>query len=74
MLALAYDVPVPGYGTMHCNTIRLWRAQPTSEFDLHEFNEGNYFGAIESRQKAEQITKVLDYSDCSRVGLEHRLK
>lgn len=74
VLAVAYDVPVPGYGTNHCNVLRLWHSAPTSEFDLHEFNEGNYFGAIANRQKAEQITKVLDYSDCSHQGLEHRLK
>lgn len=74
VLAVAYDIPVPGYDTMHCNTLRLWQAKPTSEFDLKEFNEGNYFGAIDSRQKAEQITKVLDYSDCSRTGQLHRMK
>jgi len=74
VLAVAYDIPVPGYDTKHCNILRLWRSEPTSEFDFDEFNEGNYFGAIASRQKAEQITKVLDYSDCSCDGLLHRLK
>ena len=71
---MGYDIPVPGHDTKHCNVLRLWHSKPISEFNFREFNEGNYFGAVYSRQEAEQITKVLDYSDCSLVGLEHRLK
>ena len=74
VLAMAYDIPVPGYDTKHCNTLRLWRSMPISEFNFTEFNDGNYFGAISNRQEAEQITRVLDYIDSSYTGLEHRLK
>lgn len=47
ILAMAYDIPIPGYDTKHCNCLRLWRAKPVSEFDLDLFNEGEYYKAIE---------------------------
>jgi len=53
VIAMAYDNPIPGYKTFHCNCIRLWRAKPTSEFDLEKFEAGNYFEAIEKKQQAE---------------------
>jgi len=46
VLAMAYDYPVPGFATNNCNSIRLWRAKPTSEFDLSNFSAGKYFEAI----------------------------
>ena len=63
ILAMAYDIAVPGYDTKHCNCLRLWRAKPISEFDLELFNEGEYYKAIECQMNAELITSVLDYSD-----------
>lgn len=48
VMAMAYDVPVPGYGNGIVNTMRLWSAKATREFDLHFFIEGKY---IESVQK-----------------------
>lgn len=47
VLAMAYDTPIPGYLNKHCNSLRLWRAKPISEFDLERFNEGHYYEAIE---------------------------
>lgn len=37
-LAVAYDTPIPGYGTKNCANIRLWKAVPQSGFDLNSFN------------------------------------
>src|SRR5690606_9667964 len=42
VLAMAYDVPIPGYGTETVNNLRLWSAKAAREFDLSHFNEGNY--------------------------------
>lgn len=51
--AMAYDTAIPGYATQNCSWLRLWKALPVQEFNLHDFNEGNYFGVVENRQKAE---------------------
>ena len=42
VVATAYDVPVPGYGTRTVGNLRLWHALPDEEFDLAAFNEGAY--------------------------------
>ena len=42
MIAEAYDVPIPGYGTKTCSNLRLWDALPSTEFDLEAFNAGDY--------------------------------
>lgn len=43
---MAYDMPIPGYNTFNCNSLRLWRSRPTNEFDFESFNKGDYYGAI----------------------------
>jgi starch phosphorylase len=50
---MAYDVPMPGFNTFNCNTIRLWSAKPNCEFNFEKFNEGNYYAAIADRQESE---------------------
>ena len=42
VVAEAYDVPIPGYKTKTCSTLRLWDALPSSELDLAAFNAGDY--------------------------------
>ncbi len=49
VLANAYDTIILGYGTEVTNTLRLWSAKATEEIDLSAFNQGNYFGAVESK-------------------------
>jgi len=73
VLATPYDTPVPGYGTQTVNTLRLWAARAVEEFDLHEFNEGDYIGAIEARARSENICRVLYPSDNVVAGQELRL-
>ncbi|HKC08937.1 MAG TPA: glycogen/starch/alpha-glucan phosphorylase, partial [Methylomirabilota bacterium] len=73
VLATPYDTPVPGYGTQTVNTLRLWAARAVEEFDLHEFNAGDYIGAIESRARSENICRVLYPSDNVVAGQELRL-
>ena len=73
VLATPYDTPVPGYGTQTVNTLRLWAARAVEEFDLHEFNAGDYIGAIEARARSENICRVLYPSDNVAAGQELRL-
>jgi glycogen phosphorylase len=74
VVAMAYDVPVPGYGTETVNNLRLWSAKATTEFDLGHFNEGNYEQSVEERNDSETISKVLYPNDASASGRELRLK
>jgi starch phosphorylase len=76
LMAMAYDIPVPGYGTStHAvSMLRLWSAIATRDFDLRYFNEGNYVKAVEDKVESENISKVLYPSDSTVVGRELRLK
>ncbi len=74
VVAMAYDVPIPGYGTDTVNNLRLWSAKASREFDLRHFNDGNYEKAVEERNATESISKVLYPNDASASGRELRLK
>ena len=73
VLATPYDTPIPGFGGFTVNTLRLWGARAVQEFNLEEFNEGDYIGAIESRARSENICRVLYPNDNVFVGRELRL-
>ena len=73
VLAMAYDTIVPGYGTQATNTLRLWSAKATEEIDLGAFNSGNYFGAVESKNHSENVSRVLYPDDSTESGRELRL-
>ena len=74
VLAVPYDVPVPGYRNETVNTLRLWKSEATNEFDLDEFNAGSYTDAVAAKTIAEQITMVLYPNDASENGKELRLR
>ncbi|MBN7798548.1 glycogen/starch/alpha-glucan phosphorylase [Parahaliea mediterranea] len=74
VLAIPYDIPVPGYRNGTVNTLRLWKAEATDEFDLEEFNAGSYTDAVAAKNQAEQITMVLYPNDASEAGKELRLR
>lgn len=74
VMAMAYDIPVPGYGNDVVNTMRLWSAKSTREFDLHFFSEGKYVEAVEKKMLTENISKVLYPPDKVIEGRELRLK
>ncbi len=74
VMAMAHDTPIPGYGTQTVNTLRLWSAKATREFDLKFFNEGNYIRALEKKMTTENISKVLYPADNVQEGRELRLK
>ncbi|KAF8630104.1 hypothetical protein AX17_005500 [Amanita inopinata Kibby_2008] len=74
VLAMAYDVMIPGYDTKTTNNLRLWESKPKRGFDLNSFNAGNYERAVESSNSAEAITSVLYPNDHTTFGKELRLK
>jgi starch phosphorylase len=72
--AMAYDTPVVGYRNDTVNTLRLWSAKSSREFDLARFNEGEYVRAVEDKTLSENISKVLYPRDDQYAGKELRLK
>lgn len=74
VMAVPYDVPIPGYHNGTVNTLRLWKAAATEEFDLSEFNAGSYADAVAAKNAAEHITMVLYPNDASENGKELRLR
>ncbi len=74
VLALPYDIPVPGYANGTVNTLRLWSAEATDAFNLEEFNAGSYVEAVAAKTLAENITMVLYPNDSSENGKDLRLR
>ncbi|KAJ6472746.1 hypothetical protein C8R47DRAFT_1324652 [Mycena vitilis] len=56
VLAMAYDVMIPGCDTKTTNNLRLWESKPKRGFDLNSFNAGNYEGAVEASNSAAAIS------------------
>lgn len=74
VLAMPYDVPVPGFQNDVVNTLRLWSARSSEEFDLEYFNTGDYEKAVFNKMLSENISKVLYPNDATSMGRELRLK
>jgi starch phosphorylase len=74
VMAMAYDMPVPGFRNGKVNNLRLWTAKATREFELQDFQVGDYIGAVEHKTESENLSKVLYPSDETGSGKELRLK
>ena len=74
VLAVPYDVPVIGYGTNNINTLRLWQCEAEEELDFNAFNDQDYMRALNAKNKAEDITRVLYPNDSTWEGKRLRLK
>ena len=74
VVAMAYDVPIAGYGNHTVNNLRLWSAKPSKSFDFQLFNSGDYIQAVEETQRSGTISKVLYPNDQGFSGKELRLK
>jgi glycogen phosphorylase len=74
VLATAYDIPVPGYESGRVNTLRLWSACSTDEFDLQSFNNGDHHKAFSRKNSAESLSQVLYPNDDTPAGRELRFK
>jgi starch phosphorylase len=74
VLAVPYDIPIPGYRNGTVNTLRLWKAAATDAFDLGEFNAGDYAESVATKNEAENISMVLYPNDASENGKVLRLR
>ena len=74
VLAVPYDVPVIGYGTSNVGTLRLWQCEAEHELDFVAFNNQDYLHALNEKNKAEDITRVLYPNDSTWEGKRLRIK
>ena len=74
VLAVPYDVPVIGYGTNNVGTLRLWQCEAEQELDFNAFNNQDYLRALDAKNKAEDITRVLYPNDSTWEGKRLRIK
>ena len=74
VMAVPYDVPVIGYGTQNINTLRLWQCEAEEELDFNAFNNQDYLRALDQKNKAEDITRVLYPNDSTYEGKRLRIK
>jgi starch phosphorylase len=74
IMAMAYDILIPGYGTRMVNNLRLWAAKASADFNLDYFNHGDYIRAVEDKVRSESVSKVLYPNENVEQGRELRLK
>jgi glycogen phosphorylase len=74
VFGIPYDTFVPGYNTNTVNTLRLWSAKATQEFNFQVFDEGDYNRAVADKTFSENISKVLYPNDNTSQGRELRLQ
>ncbi len=74
IMAVPYDIPVPGYKNDVVNTLRLWSARSSQDFDFEYFKSGDYEQAVYKKILSENISKVLYPADDILRGRELRLK
>jgi starch phosphorylase len=74
VMAVAWDIPIPGYKVDNVKNLRLWQATATDEFDFDYFNSGDYVKAVEKKNISENISKVLYPNDNMHLGRILRLK
>ncbi|KAJ0095326.1 hypothetical protein Patl1_16715 [Pistacia atlantica] len=75
IVAVAYDVPIPGYKTKTTVNLRLWSTKVApEEFDLGAFNAGDHAKAYAAIKNAEKICYILYPGDESIEGKTLRLK
>ncbi len=72
--AVPYDLPVVGYGNNVVNTLRIWDAEASQEFNLESFDKGEYSKAVEQANLARTLVEVLYPNDNHISGKELRLK
>jgi len=72
--AVPYDMPIFGYGTSHMSTLRLWQSEAMQELDFTAFNNQHYTQAVQEKNDAEDISRVLYPNDSDDAGKKLRLK
>lgn len=74
VVAVPFDIPIPGFRNNTVNTLRLWSARSATEIDFDHFQAGDYIGACQDKMESENISKVLYPNDSNHSGRELRLK
>lgn len=74
VLGVPYITLVPGAKTNTINTLRLWAAKASREFDFALFDSGDYARAVEGKTYSENISKVLYPNDNTPQGKQLRLE
>ena len=74
VLAVPVDMPIVGYGNNIVNTLRVWDAEAINNFQLDQFNKGDYQRAVEQENLAKNLIEVLYPNDNHMAGKELRLK
>ena len=74
VVAVPYDMPIVGYDSDTPATLRLWSARAKKNLDMSLFNRGDYARAMEEKELAEVISKVLYPEDNHEAGKQLRLK
>jgi starch phosphorylase len=74
VLGVPWDTPIAGFGAKTVNTLRLWQARASAEFDFALFNDGDYERSVVEKNDSEVISKVLYPNDQNQAGKELRLK
>ncbi len=72
--AVSYDMPIVGYNNNMVNTLMMWDAEATNEFELDSFDKGDYHKAVEEQNLARTLVDVLYPNDNHIQGKELRLK
>jgi len=74
VMAVPYDMPIIGYKSEYPATLRLWSARTKNRFNMRMFNSGEYVRAMQERELAEVISKVLYPADDHDKGKQLRMK
>ena len=74
VMAVPFDMPIVGYNNRIVNTLRIWDAEPITDFRLDLFDRGEYHKAVEQENLARNIVEVLYPCDDHYAGKELRLK
>ena len=53
LIGVPYDMLIPGYGGRTVHFLRLYSARSSHDFDMHIFNDGDYFKAVEQKIASE---------------------
>ena len=68
LIGVPHDFPILGQDAGTINTLRLFSARASDEFDIGIFNEGDYLSAVEQKIQSETVSKVLYPSDAMDSG------
>ncbi len=73
LIGVPSDMPIAGYGGRTVNSLRLYSARATDEFDMRVFTQGDYLEAVKQHMSLETISLVLYPPANSDAGRELRL-